>query len=594
MKSSAINHLTVFVLLLSFTLQAQFTVTEVTPSRHSLSASINHQIIIKFTEPLNTLSITDTSFSVYGRWSGVHNGTLSFQNNNKTLLFESNKNFNAGEMVTVSLSKHVKSESNESLGAGYSYGFWVKSAGGTIDLSESERISVRTRLEEWIQTYGAFAGDLNNDGFTDFTVPNEVTNDIRIFLNDGKGSYSEFKKYTIQEGARPSTNEGADFNMDGHIDFAVGNSTNDKVTVFYGDGTGSFPIKGNFTVGQGVRGLSVLDLNCDGFADIATANRDASSVSILLNDNSGHFLASTSFDTQSNGETAAAAMDANNDGITDLFVGSLMSRELILLLGDGDGNLNLSSKVDAGGNPWMIAAGDIDGDGNADVVSANSSTHNFSVSRGDGIGNLTSSEVYKSGNFPLAIDLGDLDGDEDLDLVLSNYSSKNFEIYENDGAGNFTLAKTFFTNGAGSCAVLHDRDNDGDLDITGIDEIDDQLILFSNNIVDITSVESENTIQEFQLFQNYPNPFNPTTNIRYSVPVVTLSPAGQDKLRKVQHVTLKIYDTLGREVATLVNKPQSPGNYSVQWNGSGYVSGLYFYGLAHGTKQIMKKMLLIK
>lgn len=74
---------------------------------------------------------------------------------------------------------------------------------------------------------------------------------------------------------------------------------------------------------------------------------------------------------------------------------------------------------------------------------------------------------------------------------------------------------------------------------------------------------------EFLLSQNYPNPFNPSTTIRYQLP-------------KKNHITLKIYDIPGREVATLVNEQKSPGEYAVQWNSGNAAGGVYFYRLQVG------------
>jgi ligand-binding sensor domain-containing protein len=85
----------------------------------------------------------------------------------------------------------------------------------------------------------------------------------------------------------------------------------------------------------------------------------------------------------------------------------------------------------------------------------------------------------------------------------------------------------------------------------------------------------------FSLAQNYPNPFNPSTSIQYSV-------SGSQK------VTLKVYDVLGREVATLVNERKLPGMYTVQFVGSKYASGVYFYRLAAGDYVETKKMVLTK
>ncbi len=85
----------------------------------------------------------------------------------------------------------------------------------------------------------------------------------------------------------------------------------------------------------------------------------------------------------------------------------------------------------------------------------------------------------------------------------------------------------------------------------------------------------------FTLSQNYPNPFNPTTNIGF-------------RIADVGFVTLKVYDVLGRRVATLVNRVEQPGNYEVQFNGSRLASGVYFYRLIAGTHVITKKMLMLK
>ncbi|MBC8042326.1 MAG: esterase-like activity of phytase family protein [Rhizobacter sp.] len=85
----------------------------------------------------------------------------------------------------------------------------------------------------------------------------------------------------------------------------------------------------------------------------------------------------------------------------------------------------------------------------------------------------------------------------------------------------------------------------------------------------------------FALAQNYPNPFNPATVISYQVPV-----AGE--------VKLKIFDVLGREVATLVNTKQAAGTYSVSFNAAGLTSGTYLYKLEAGNYSETKKMLLVK
>jgi hypothetical protein len=87
--------------------------------------------------------------------------------------------------------------------------------------------------------------------------------------------------------------------------------------------------------------------------------------------------------------------------------------------------------------------------------------------------------------------------------------------------------------------------------------------------------------KEFKLEQNFPNPFNPTTTIQYQLPADA-------------RVTLKVYDILGSEVATLVNEEQEAGYKEIQFNGSNIASGMYIYRLTADGYVSIKKMLLVK
>ena len=105
---------------------------------------------------------------------------------------------------------------------------------------------------------------------------------------------------------------------------------------------------------------------------------------------------------------------------------------------------------------------------------------------------------------------------------------------------------------------------------------------YKSSLTEVSSSFRRPTVPErSELGQNYPNPFNPSTTISYN-----LTNAGM--------VTLKVYDILGREIATLVNDQKQPGSYRVTFNGSSLVSGVYFYELRAGSYRDVKKMLLLK
>jgi hypothetical protein len=100
----------------------------------------------------------------------------------------------------------------------------------------------------------------------------------------------------------------------------------------------------------------------------------------------------------------------------------------------------------------------------------------------------------------------------------------------------------------------------------------------------VTSVDDDANdfvVNDFGLEQNYPNPFNPSTAINYSLP-------------ERSDVTIKIYDMLGEEVATIVNTTQEAGSYEINFDASNLASGMYIYRLNAGNVLLSKKMILLK
>ncbi len=114
-------------------------------------------------------------------------------------------------------------------------------------------------------------------------------------------------------------------------------------------------------------------------------------------------------------------------------------------------------------------------------------------------------------------------------------------------------------------------------------EITQHILSENESQMSITAVKQDNnqTPTSFSLSQNYPNPFNPSTEIKYSIP-------------NSGFVTLKVYNMLGQEVASLVNQEQKSGNYTVNFNASQLASGVYMYKLQSGNFSLTKKMMLLK
>jgi hypothetical protein len=127
----------------------------------------------------------------------------------------------------------------------------------------------------------------------------------------------------------------------------------------------------------------------------------------------------------------------------------------------------------------------------------------------------------------------------------------------------------YFDNNLISYTIWEDSAN-GKVNLFGLKRIN----LFGD-------VKKELTPEVFSLSQNYPNPFNPSTKIQYA-------------LSSSQFVTLKIYDILGRQVATLVNEEKAAGEYEIEFDAKKLSSGIYFYQLKTGKSILTKKMILLK
>lgn len=156
-------------------------------------------------------------------------------------------------------------------------------------------------------------------------------------------------------------------------------------------------------------------------------------------------------------------------------------------------------------------------------------------------------------------------------IYVASWTSGVFESTDNGNTWN-----SLGMGGFGVSALIVSRNNDNVY--VGTKE---GKIYLSKRVAGVTSVESEEIPTKFELSQNYPNPFNPVTTIKFAVP---------EKGR----YTLKVYDILGQEVATLFDDEMNAGIQKIMFNGSNLSSGVYIYRLIGNNVNISKKMILMK
>ncbi len=443
-------------------------VTGHSPAENALGVPRTSVVSITFNQPVQAASLDPGSFRVFGRWSGVHAGTIQLHGGGRVLRFTPSNPFSAGELVTVSLSRAVESAAGV-LQRGFAWTFWTDSRASSGSYTQT------ATLFPGNTPYGAHGGDIDSDGDLDLCIPNESSSDVSVYLNQGTGTFGAEATYPV--GFHCSSNEPADFDHDGDVDLVVANILDDDVSVLLGNGDGTFQPQQRYPCGTEPRGVAVLDADGDGDTDIVTAHRVSNDLSLFLNDGDGTFAAEMRFDGGLNRETGVMAADMDGDGVMDLVVIGYSSNNALVLRGNGSGAFQPLTPRTIGSNPWMVAVGDVNGDGFNDVAAACSGADVAGIALGDGAGGLAPATSYATGDFPIAVELGDLNGDGLLDLTASCYSA-DFDLFRNLGNGLMGNHTTLPAVVAGSCMVLHDRDGDGDVDITGIDEVADRVLLF--------------------------------------------------------------------------------------------------------------------
>ena len=180
--------------------------------------------------------------------------------------------------------------------------------------------------------------------------------------------------------------------------------------------------------------------------------------------------------------------------------------------------------------------------------------------------------------------------DSDNNIYVTGYSEDNsmnsdFYTIAYNSTGNKMWDKVYIGPGTGeNNAKAVSLDKDGNIYVAGTSTgdttgLDFALVKYSPVI---NGIKNEIDIpRSFSLEQNYPNPFNPTTDIKYSIP-------------DNEFVELKVYDILGRKVATIEDEEEKPGTYDVTWNAINVPSGVYFYQLEAGNFIQTKKMIVLK
>jgi hypothetical protein len=327
-------------------------------------------------------------------------------------------------------------------------------------------------------------GDFNGDGKLDLVVPDAISGTVTILLGNGDGTFKAGASYTVGRGSSHQffNVTVADLNGDGKLDFVVANFNGNNVSVFLGNGDGTFQAGVNYDVGTNPTSVAVADLKRDGKLDLAVSNQNCNggttscttgTISILLGNGDGTFAAHVDYaaGTDPNWVTVG---DFNGDGKLDLAVANGQGAcpgcqsAFTILLGNGDGTFQAPATNSGGVNPASIATADLNGDGKLDLILVdNIGAFYVFLGNGDGTFQTTNAVGYFTDSFPWgSIGIGDFNGDGKLDVVIANSGSNDVEIFPGNGDGTFQSTPFHFSTGSDpQGAAIGDFNQDGRLDI---------------------------------------------------------------------------------------------------------------------------------
>jgi hypothetical protein len=461
-------------------------------------------------------------------------------------------------------------------------------------------------------------GDINGDGFDDFMISMRTGNLVRdqgvVKLYFGSADFDLNEDIVFHYPGSDNLNDFGgrygigDVNGDGYDDFVLTGVFGDwvypkgKAFLYYGGETIDTIPANEFYQPNAIQDAfgetySVGDINKDSYQDFVISSpynwSDGKGYAYLFwGGDTISWNRSITFtsDTLEDGFGSGVANigDINNDSYDDLAIGAIggpsgydTSKIYIYYGGfqmDNEPDTILISNELADNFGGIIKnAGDLNDDERID----------FCISKGQDI------LIYTFGlenplmiNIGFSIDAGgDINKDEYDDIIIGD--EWKIRIYL--GSEPFDTTYDLSMEDIDSIGFAPFVSFAGDINGDGYDEIFaydpnynvGKVLIYSYNKTTDVGDERDNYPNNFWLSQNYPNPFNPITKIQYA-------------LGKRQFISLKVYDILGRQVATLVNEEKSAGSYTIEFNAGELSSGIYFYQLKAGDFISTKKFVLLK
>ena len=435
---------------------AQSSISSVYPTQNEPKVNNTTDIIITFTEDIDSATLNNNTIRVYGSQKGLYTSSrIIYASDIRTVTFDPDSIFNVGEVVNISLTNGIHTSKGDSIRP-LDWSFIVAVSGDNPFFVETSRVNAD--FIHWMSI-----GDLDNDGDLDLVTAN---GDISIISNDGNGNYMQTSTVRIKDDAQSLIT--GDFDNDGFIDLATVNyneySESSSVSITLNSDSGIFTESFTLSVDGDLRHIIGGDFDNDGDLDLGVGNALTGYLLILKNNGDGNFVQFTELYLGGVFYSLATG-DFDNDGDLDIIAG-LNNGKIEILKNNGNGVFLLTLAFNVNRLIGKLTKGDFNGDGNLDLAVLNGN-NSVSVLLNDGNINFTQTVISDVGIYVSPIITNDMDGDGDLDLVVAcKFGGRSgVSILVNDGNGNFIKLTELFDLNLIFSLTTGDLDNDGDLDL---------------------------------------------------------------------------------------------------------------------------------
>lgn len=449
-------------------------VVSTAPSQNQYAVAANSSITVTFSEAIDTGTVDSDSFMVIGEFSGKRSsGAFNFSAGDTVVEFVPTDGLDAaGERVLVVLTTDIESAAtSDGLDQTYAYQYTVAVTGGDNDLTFGYRQIYTNNQGLGVRPSHHDLGDLDGDGDLDLVVSN-INDGLDVWYNDGTGVFgSPLTLVTSTPGVQGRAMYLAPMDDNDSLDI-VYNIANDDLRVYLNDGSGSFPsqMTVNYFVGSSFLGEIVVgDFNNDGFFDVANSGYFDSNTSVFLNQAG----ASLDFDASyaaSAGVEGFQVADFDNDFDLDIQLENRIMRN------DGAGTFTVEAVIPGSSATARKLSTDrfLPGDTNYHTVSLTSSGGN-DFFRNNGAGSFTKVDLSDFEVGEIYLESGDMDADGDPDLLVTADAGRQWNVVVNDSFGTSPIfSEEFFpshVNGEAESVRLGDLNNDGALDMVIAEEV---------------------------------------------------------------------------------------------------------------------------